>query len=139
LVKAEKVLDERIRIRNASLLSRILWKWWDWSSAFETRRSNYRYLLEQWPSKELRPLFNHIPDSVCPLGFAVRSEDRDRLQGYLISKRIYVPVHWQRPAEISRDDFPEQTRLANEELTIPIDQRYSRNEMDYILEVVCNA
>lgn len=139
LLKAEAVLDRRVRMRRASPISRMLWNRWDWTTAAKIRRENYSYLLKNWPSSDTQPLFEEIPDTVCPLGFAVRSPERDNLQRYFISKGIYLPVHWQRPSQVSREEFPEAADLSEHELTIPIDQRYSSRHMDYILEAISQA
>jgi hypothetical protein len=53
----------------------------------------------------------------------------------LVANRVYPPVHWDFPKEVDLESFPESARLAKEELTLPIDQRYSLRHMDVILEV----
>jgi dTDP-4-amino-4,6-dideoxygalactose transaminase len=70
------------------------------------------------------------------LGFPIRTADRQRLRQRLIAQQIFPPVHWVRPSEVPARDFPQAAALAEEELTIPIDQRYTLQHMDHILETV---
>jgi hypothetical protein len=137
--KADAILDQRVQIRRASPVSRWLWQCWDWAVAWQARRENYQYLLDNWPSAEIEPLFRRLPESVCPLGFPIRMAERDRLKRYFISKGIFPPIHWLRPPQVSPDEFPDAAALAEQELTLPIDQRYGLRHMDYILEAVCHA
>ncbi len=137
--KADAILDRRVQIRFASPFSKVLWRFWDWMSAWRTRRENYQYLLCNWPSTDLEPLFKTLPPSVCPLGFPIRTEKRDDVKQYLLSRNIFPPIHWIRPPQLSAEEFPEATTLATQELTIPIDQRYGLKHMDHILESVCQA
>jgi hypothetical protein len=137
--RGEATLDRRIQVRRASHISLLLWRFWDWAAAWHARRENYQYLLDNWPSSETEPLFRNLPQTVCPLGFPIRSANRDELRAYLISKGIYPPIHWLRPSQVSPDEFPEAAALAKQELTVPIDQRYELRHMNYILEVISHA
>lgn len=137
--KADALLDRRIQLRTASPISRFLWRHWNSAVVWHTRRSNFQYLLDNWPSKEIQPLYDVLPKTVCPLGFPIRTLERESLRRHLISKEIFPPIHWLRPSEVSADDFPEAARLAEQELTIPIDQRYGVGHMERILDVVCKV
>lgn len=135
----ELILDHRIQVKRASPISRWLWHFWNWETAWHIRRENYQYLLDNWSSKEITPLFETLPTSVCPLGFPIRSTERDRLRSWLISQRIYPPIHWLRSCYVSPSEFPEAATLAEQELTLPIDQRYGLQHMDYILEAMSHV
>ena len=139
LRKADALLDQRIRVRRASPASRFLWRHWKWAEMMRSRRANFRYLLDNWATPEIRPLYRELPDSVCPLGFPVRTPHRDELRRRLISRAIFPPIHWVRPARVPAQDFPGTAALADEELTIPIDQRYGLGHMDRILEALCQT
>ncbi|MFN2185742.1 MAG: DegT/DnrJ/EryC1/StrS family aminotransferase [Anaerolineae bacterium] len=134
--RAEDRLDRRVRVCQASAISRFLWHHWQWADACRIRRANFRYLLERWAATDASPLCGELPDSVCPLGFPIRTADRERLRQRLIAHQIFPPVHWLRPAQVPACDFPQAAALAEEELTIPIDQRYTWQHMDRILETV---
>lgn len=95
------------------------------------RRKNFNYLLQQ-DFKEIRPLFNVLPNGVCPLGFPILSENRNKLEKYLIKNKIYPPVHWRLPKCIDKTEFKQSWNISEEILTIPIDQRYDLTHMEYI-------
>jgi hypothetical protein len=132
---ADDILDRRVVVSRASPVSQILWRRWDWKSAWHIRRRNFEYLLQNWPRQAGEPLYDSLPRDVCPLGFPIRSFDRDTLRARMVANRVYPPVHWCLPREVDPESFPESARLAEEELTLPIDQRYSLRDMDLILEV----
>jgi hypothetical protein len=135
--RAEALLDRRVRVCRSSPISRLLWHYWKWIEVWRIRRDNFRYLLDNWAQTEIEPLYSELPDRVCPVGFPVRTSERDGLRLHLISEKIYPPIHWVRPAEVSVQDFPQEAALAEQELTIPIDQRYTRAHMDSVLEALC--
>ncbi len=139
LRKADALLDQRICVGRASPVSRFLWRHWRWTEMWRIRRANFRYLLDSWAAPEIRPLYRELPDSVCPLGFPIRTPNREELRQRLISRSIFPPIHWVRPAQVPAQDFPRAAALAEEELTIPIDQRYGLGEMDRVLEVLCQT
>lgn len=134
--RAEGILDKRIDIRSSSLLSILLWRYWNWQETFNSRRNNYCYLLDQWPIKQAKPIFDKLPDYVCPLGFPILSSSRDALAQYLNTKSIFCPIHWPPSSLLPRDQFPEADFIIQRELTIPIDQRYHTKDMDRVLEAV---
>lgn len=132
---ADDILDRRVVVSRASPVSQVLWWLWDWRSAWRIRRRNFEYLLQNWPRQAGEPLYDSLPPDVCPLGFPIRSFDREALRARMISNRVYPPVHWHLPKEVDPESFPDSARLAEEELTLPIDQRYSLGDMERILEV----
>jgi hypothetical protein len=137
--RADGLLDRRVCVCRASPISRFLWRHWNWAEACRARRANFQYLLDRWTATDIAPLYRELPGSVCPLGFPVRAADRQGLRQRLIARQVFPPIHWVRPAEVPSGDFPQAAALAEEELTIPIDQRYTRQHMDQILEAVGQA
>jgi len=132
---SENIFDRRVLVSKASPLSRLLWRLWDWRCACQRRRQNFQYLLKDWPRQAGEPIYDSLPPDVCPLGFPIRAFDRKALRARLIANRVYPPVHWDLPKKVDPESFPESARLAKEELTLPIDQRYCLRDMDVILEV----
>lgn len=67
------------------------------------------------------------------MGMVIQAENREELLQYLIQNDIYCNVHWRlEPLEGN----PERTFLSRHSLTIPCDQRYGMEEMDYIVDVL---
>jgi hypothetical protein len=89
----------------------------------------------------LRSLISGIPQisvlvdrkgTMTPLGMVILCEERERLLQYLISKDVYCNVHWR--SNESTKHFQESEYLAAKCITIPCDQRYSEEEMNYIAQ-----
>lgn len=71
-----------------------------------------------------------------PLFFTISVDNRDDLRKYLIDKKIYCPVHWPLYKEI--EQIQGTVLKHNCELSIPIDQRYSAEDMEYISDVIAD-
>lgn len=85
---------------------------------------------------EIKPIFKKLPLGVCPLGFPIIVENRNELKNKLIENMIYPPIHWELPDAINRRHFPLSWYISEHILTIPIDQRYTEKEMEYILKIL---
>jgi len=100
----------------------------NWNDIATRRRANWQYLNDLL-AKHVKVLMPVLPTDVVPLGYAVRLEDRDRIQTALAAERIFCPVHWALPVEVSGRRFPDAASLAKTCLTLPIDQRYGPDDM----------
>jgi dTDP-4-amino-4,6-dideoxygalactose transaminase len=130
---AERLLRNHPMLAEMSWMSKRLLDKFDFEEAIVKRRQNFQYLLNNWFSDSIVPLFQDLPDSVCPLGFPVLTKDRDHVRRELIDSKIYCPVHWELPCEIDSDEFATCWEISSRILMIPIDQRYGIGEMNYIL------
>lgn len=98
------------------------------------RRNNYsiihRYLGER---NELK-LGRFYDESDIPMTYPllIRFDD---LKEKLIDKKIYIPTYWNNVLACApRESW--ESHLANYLVALPIDQRYSAKDMQYIVEVV---
>jgi hypothetical protein len=107
----------------------------DWEFVSNKRRDNWLKLKELL-SEQVEPVFQTLPDSVVPLGFAVRLPNRDRVRAQLAQHRIFCPVHWPLPKQIDRSEFPVSAELSDTLMTLPIDQRYGDEDMIRLAKVV---
>ena len=96
------------------------------------RRLNYRVLLGELSDYAI---FTELPDSVIPLGFPLRIENRAAVQHRLYAERIYPAVHWAL-AETVPSGFQGSHQLSRQILTLPCDQRYEESEMVRMLAVL---
>ena len=73
--------------------------------------------------------------------FPVRISDgrRDVLLRELVSLRVFCPVHWRLPAQISEQEYPEAHGLSRQILGLPIDQRYGHDDMQSLIERLIQA
>ncbi len=126
-------------ISSISWFSRYIIKRVDENAVKNIRRKNYQCLAlllakEAGEETDIPMLFPKLPDSVCPLGLPVIVKDRDAVRRRLIQKKIYCPVHWDLPADISKKKFPVSHAISEHILTLPIDQRYTERDMKRIVQ-----
>ncbi|MCR5309396.1 MAG: hypothetical protein K6E21_04725 [Bacilli bacterium] len=92
----------------------------------ESRRKNAIILIE---GLKKYCVFKQLGTNDCPLFVPIIFKDRDGLRKYLISKRIYCPIHWPKPEE---QGIMSET-LYKEELSLICDQRYDASDMNRIV------
>ena len=94
------------------------------------RLNNARYLVDELKKIGIEPLLP-LKDFV-PLFVPIILKNRDKIRKNMFQKEIYCPVHWPLDGmEIKRGE-----QMAKEELSLIIDQRYGRREMDEIISVL---
>jgi len=130
-VDADKLLDTT-PIEISGYSKKMLPKF-DFAAIIDKRRTNFQRLLNNLKrAKSVTPLHKKLPNGVCPLGFPILVKDRESVKKMLVRNRIYPPVHWKLPKEVDENEFPVSWRISNHILTLPIDQRYSAADMDFI-------
>jgi dTDP-4-amino-4,6-dideoxygalactose transaminase len=109
----------------------------DFDAIISRRRANFRYLLNCLADfKSVNPLYRKLPAGVCPLGFPILAKDRDGLKKMLIKNRIYPPIHWKLPSDVDKEEFSGSWQISNHILTIPIDQRYKTEDMQFVADTI---
>lgn len=71
----------------------------------------------------------------APFSFPILVKDRDEVQRQLRDKGVYAPVLWPIPLE-ARAICPVSARMADQMLSIPIDQRYGYDDIEDIARIV---
>jgi len=104
----------------------------------ETRRRNYQHLYNSLINiAALHPLFDDLPNHVCPLSFPVLVKDRNRWCKILNFNGILTYEWW---AGYHRGFdwgvFPEARYLKNNLLTFPVHQSLDVSHMEYIAKCV---
>lgn len=140
LLQADRILAKHPVLGSASFWSRrLLWRI-SIEKAWAQRRWNFLYLLNSLLSDPdafaVRPLYRSLPDGACPLGFPLLAQDRDGIRIRLIQQGVYPPIHWELPAVIDRHEFSEAHALAARIMTLPIDQRYGKDDIDRMLRLL---
>ena len=95
------------------------------------RLNNSRYLVAELEKKGIRPVLPLFDDHV-PLFIPIYLENRDEVRRRMFQHEVFCPVHW--PTDgltIKRGE-----EMASKELSIIIDQRYGRNDIDLILSLL---
>lgn len=127
---------EHAPARRCSWLSTQMLMTADARASAKRRRSNWHTLHALLYNLRLKlsyvsPLNHCLGSDEVPLAYPIRVGlgHRDRLRDWLRQQRIFCPVHWQ----IEGPASPRSLQLADEILSIPIDQRYDSAEMDLII------
>lgn len=119
-INCEKELDNKKEILEMSDLSKFIIACCDINIIKNKRIENYLSLNKKIKYKSV----NSIKNGECPFAYVIRIEDRDKLRKYLTENSIYCPIHW--------------PNCSFNELSIPIDNRYGKKEIDYIIKVLKN-
>ena len=102
----------------------------DFNSAYKSRRKNYSYLGKKIVEYGIK--VSSIPQKTAPLCFPVKHYDAQNLIKILASRGIFCPTYW--PNIILPKNDIKGFDLLNKTVYLPIDQRYGKKEMDYILD-----
>lgn len=127
LKESTDALFSDYKIRNITEVSYKLIQNYDFKLLCQKRRENYKYLYKKLLHiKHLKIPFELVDENVVPFGFVILLKRRDDFLNYCITKNIYCNIHW-------RDT---ENELSNYIITIPCDQRYNNEDMDYIMDVI---
>lgn len=98
------------------------------------RREHYRRLLDAARSLSWgRPIFDDLPDGVCPLGFPMLVEERNRVRDDLLAAGVNVRTYWDElPAQVDRSRFPDAAWLRNRILVLPVHQGLRFEQIDWL-------
>ena len=106
---------------------------YDRQQVIERRCNNYDYLYQGLSELSFLKVAVKREEGYLPFGMVVLVENRDELLKYLIENDVYCNVHWRLEASSNN---PELTYLSQHSITIPCDQRYGLEEMEYILDTI---
>ena len=73
----------------------------------------------------------------CPFVFPLRVPERDAFRRYLMEHRVYSAIHWPKD-EFMSVERKQAIKNARELISLPIDQRYGREHMNYLAETIRN-
>ncbi len=149
----EEELDRFAGIRRLSPQAMRILQETDEAGARERRNANYRYLYKKlWGNTQFEPMLKVYPlpmeegkgpaggeadgNQTAPLYFALYVKERDELQCFLREHDIYAPVLWPIGAENGNCLSPEERDIYAHMLALPVDQRYGKEEMQRMADVM---
>lgn len=103
----------------------------------EQRIKNYNY-LHSYVNKNCKKLRAAMPSAgqgTVPLYFPVFVENRAYFQTYMSERDIYCPVVWPK-SELIKVPFKNVDKIYKNLICIPIDQRYTKEDMMHIGDVL---
>ena len=118
-----------------SIITRTMLKNIDYDVAYKKRAENFNFLKEQLRDiNELDLSNSNCVPMVYPLYFTSWNDD---FRQYMVENKIYIPQWWKWVLNDENANTFEHS-LSTSLFPLPIDQRYTINDMDYILQVVRN-
>jgi len=132
-LKCEKSLSEQ-PIRSMSALTRRILKSADYDYSRRVRNKNFCFLHEHLSSNNQLSGIIDIGAIDGPMVYPFLSENR-RLKNKLLGKDVFVATYW--PEVVDNPDSSEFERhLAQNLIAVPIDQRYSEDNLAHILSIL---
>lgn len=101
----------------------------DYGNVLRIRKENFSYLHSKL-SKYNKLSVNDNMNFMYPLYI----DDAEKLRNILISNKIFIPILW--PNVLKLDKNMLEYNLVKNTILIPIDQRYSINDMDRIIKII---
>lgn len=98
---------------------------------FNLRKRNSDYLVNGLNSIGIKPLVD-VPSDVIPFFIPIWLEDRNQIRKEMFKENIFCPVHW--PLEGLK--VKKGAEMAEHELSLIIDQRYTFSDLDRILNIL---
>lgn len=99
----------------------------DFNDIAKKRNLNLRFLYKNLKSLSLFKIKDIKSPFTFPISF-LNFETKESFRKSLINNHIFPPVHWDLPKEV-RNDFIYEKELSKRILSLPIDQRYGKNDM----------
>jgi len=107
----------------------------NYENAILRRQTNWKIVDQQLKNK-FEKVFSNYSETEVPLGYVIMTNKRDKIRDKLISKSIFTHINWNLPNRISISNFPKSFKNSKRILTIPIDQRYSAEQVSLLANVV---
>lgn len=120
-------------IKQMSKLTHRLLSSLDYDYIKTERRNNFLYLHEQL--RETNKLNLKIDDNTVPMVYPFLADNGKELKVKLIENKIFVATYWPNVLNWAEKDSFEYNLTGNL-LALPIDQRYSKDDMNRIIEVI---
>lgn len=121
-------------LKKMSNLSRNIMGAIDYGKVLESRNRNFSYLYDRLNSTNIL----NVKMSEGPFAYPYYAENGIEIRKRLAEEKIYVPTLW--PNVLSENDKNSiEYDYAANILPLPCDQRYGKEEMDYIIKEVQNC
>ncbi len=135
--KAENFIEGENKLNGISDYSLSLINQMDFDTVKIKRRDNFNALYKLIDKTKVKLVIDEIASAnKCPFCFPILVESkRDELRKWLVGKKIYCPVLWPLPEEIYLN-YEVPAYISDNILMIPCDQRYSTDDMKYIVEKI---
>lgn len=137
--RSERILRDAGLARMSNLTKHLLRRV-EYPDVMESRKSNFEFLHDQLAVLnslifDAELLIRKDDEECVPLIYPFLFENGEQLKQELISSKVFVATYW--PDVVGLDfSSPFEKFLTRNLVALPVDQRYSKNEMQYISELV---
>ena len=100
----------------------------DFEQAKRQRQLNAKYIVEGLAVLGIKPMIDVFWGSV-PLFIPIYLDNRDEVRSRMFNNGVFCPVHW----PLVNMKLNRGAKMAKHELSLIVDQRYNKNDMDLIL------
>jgi hypothetical protein len=108
----------------------------DYSKVSRIRRENFKYLESHLSGPNQLNFI--LEEGSVPLGYPLFISNGNEIKKRLIEKKVYVPTLWPNvKSKVSPGSL--ESRLVDDLLLLPVDQRYCKMEMDRIIDIIENG
>ena len=121
-------------IYKISDLSRFIINCFDVDKLVSKRKRNYQHLKEGLKTLGIN-VTHTLSEKECPFVLPLRVKNRNDFREFLIDNRIYCAVHWPFDGPDAENRSIAKYN-ADTLISLPVDQRYSESDIDYMLEVI---
>ena len=111
--------------------SKLLFSGTNFEQAKRQRQANAKVILDGLKSLDIKPLIE-VPADAIPLFIPILLTNRDAVRRAMFQKEIFCPIHW--PLEGLNNK--RGLLMAETELSLIVDQRYTPKEMNEIIAVI---
>ncbi len=115
-------------IKNMSLITENLMRSFNYANVAQQRTNNFNYLHENL--KSINELTLQIPYGA--FAYPLKIENAATIKETLLRRKIYIPTLWPEVCDLCESEDLEY-QYAQNILPLPVDQRYSKQEMDYLI------
>ena len=103
----------------------------DFEQAKRQRQANAKVILEGLKSLGIKPMIE-VPADAVPLFIPIYLDNRNEVRRRMFQHEVFCPVHW----PLEGMDVKKGKEMAEHELSLIVDQRYSTKDMDLILSLL---
>ena len=130
----EERLDKQEEIFFISDLARYIATCVGIDELIEVRTNNYLHLRSALNEKGITYAVT-LKEKECPLVLPIWVKERDHFRSYLMDNRVYCAVHWPFDGK-QEEQRPFAKKCAKYMISLPIDQRYGQEEINYLIDVI---
>lgn len=128
--KGEELIDDNY-VSVMSLDSRMLFAGVNADAVSRKRKENSTFLLTGLEELGIKTILS-VPHDKTPLFIPVYLENRNEVRKRMFANEIYCPVHW----PLDGMNLKKGTELAEHELSLIVDQRYSIENLGIMLDIL---